>query len=83
MLKEWGIDIQKVLSITVDNGGNISLAADLLGVLVVRCLGHTLQNGVDDFEKLQEIIQLKKSTHALEHVFSSSKVKKPIRFFYK
>lgn len=74
VLQDWEINIKKVLCFTVDNGANIRLAADLLEVPVVRYLDHTIQNGVTKIENLPEIIELKKRTHAIQHLFSTSKV---------
>lgn len=73
-LLEWKIDLEKVVCATSDNGENIRLAIDIIKIPHVRCIGHTLQNGVAGIEKLDEVISLRKRTHALQHLFSSTKI---------
>lgn len=74
-LQEWKIDITKVAGTTTDNGENIRLAIDFLMIPHIRCVGHTLQNGVHTIDKLPEIMDLRRRTHALQHLFSSPKIR--------
>lgn len=57
---------------TTDNGDNIRLAVQLLSLAHVRCLGHVIQNGCDDVNKIQKVADMKKKTHAL-YIFFTEK----------
>lgn len=72
-LKDWEIT-SKPTSFTTDNGENMRLAVDLLKAPHVRCIGHTLQTGVEDIEKkLPEVKAVTKRTQELRQFISSDK----------
>ncbi|KAK3916821.1 E3 SUMO-protein ligase ZBED1 [Frankliniella fusca] len=73
-LEEWALPRSKISAITTDNGDNMRLAVELLDVPNVRCLGHTIQTGMDDVKRLEDIAAVTKKTHALQQHFSSNKL---------
>ncbi|KAK3917146.1 E3 SUMO-protein ligase ZBED1 [Frankliniella fusca] len=50
-LGSWGIDIKNCVSLTTDNASDMRLAAELLDIPHMRCIAHTLQNGVEEIFK--------------------------------
>jgi len=73
-LEEWNLKRSKIPAFTIDNGDNVRLAVDLIGIASIRCLGHVIQNGVTQVEKLPGITELKKRVHDLQQLFSLHKV---------
>lgn len=73
-LKEWGLPQSKVTSFTIDNGDNIRLAVDLLGVACMRCFGHTVQTGCTLIEAINSVKDLKAAAQKLLTFMSSTKV---------
>ncbi|KAE8739554.1 hypothetical protein FOCC_FOCC014937 [Frankliniella occidentalis] len=73
-LRDWHIDLNKVVSVSIDNGDNIRLAVDLLGKPSMRCFGHTLQTGITDIADLDSVSKLKTASHKMLNFFSSTKV---------
>ncbi|KAK3912232.1 E3 SUMO-protein ligase ZBED1, partial [Frankliniella fusca] len=77
MLAEWNLKTDAIAAFTTDNGDNIRVALDLLGLSKVhmRCFAHTVNNGVTAFTGECNALDdaLKRAT-ALRSFMSSDKV---------
>ncbi|XP_052131688.1 zinc finger BED domain-containing protein 3-like [Frankliniella occidentalis] len=50
-LKSWDLDPKKCAALTSDNASEMRLACELMDIPHMRCIGHTIQNGVEELLK--------------------------------
>lgn len=72
-LSDWRIPLSRVTSMTIDNGDNIRLAVDLLGVACMRCFGHTIQTGCTLLETMSAVKDLRTAAQKLLTFMSQTK----------
>lgn len=54
-LKHWGLIKENSAAVTTDNAEDYRLALELLDMPHMRCIGHTIQNGVSDIFDLKVV----------------------------
>ncbi|KAK3919557.1 E3 SUMO-protein ligase ZBED1 [Frankliniella fusca] len=46
-LDSWGLPVERCVALTTDNASDMRLAAELMDLPHMRCIAHTIQNGVE------------------------------------
>ncbi|KAK3909861.1 E3 SUMO-protein ligase ZBED1 [Frankliniella fusca] len=54
-LDSWGLPVERCVALTTDNASDMRLAAELMDLPHMRCIAHTIQNGVEAVFKTMEI----------------------------
>lgn len=63
IFSEWGLNVQKLTSITTDNGSNILKAVDILKIPHISCFGHNINIGI---KRVLQLPQLKRAVARLK-----------------
>ncbi|KAK3925257.1 LINE-1 retrotransposable element ORF2 protein, partial [Frankliniella fusca] len=54
-MNSWNLDPKNCVALTTDNASEMRVASEMLGVPHMRCIGHTIQNGVEELLGLPSI----------------------------